>query len=220
MKLNKNDKSKVGIYCIMNTVNNKKYIGKSIDIHRRMQDHVSKLRAKSKDENRHLINSWHKHGESNFIYFVVEVTSKEMLSERELFWMMQFKCLDRDKGYNLRLDSSSGMEVSQETRDKLSVSQSKRWECEQARIENGKRTSEFWANNPKKKEEMAKKVKQSQSKYFFTQYNIEGELLSTYQSMDEIIEKNPTFTRSSIYNVCNGYKPHYKKYVFKKHLKI
>ena len=72
MKINKFDLNKSGIYCIRNIVNNKVYIGKSKNIYNRITQHIYLLRNKSKDENRYLINAWHKYGEDKFEYFVLE----------------------------------------------------------------------------------------------------------------------------------------------------
>ena len=53
----KEDKKKSGIYVIKNLINNKVYVGKAIDIYRRIKDHVTALNTKNKNENPHLINS-------------------------------------------------------------------------------------------------------------------------------------------------------------------
>lgn len=88
----KKDKKKSGIYVIKNKINNKIYVGKAIDIYRRIKHHVTSLNTKNKDENPHLINSWHKYGRENFTYYVVEYISESdrialdnLLKERELY---------------------------------------------------------------------------------------------------------------------------------------
>lgn len=53
MKLNTKDKKKVGIYVIRNLVNQKVYVGKSVNIYFRMKQHITLLNTKSKDENPH-----------------------------------------------------------------------------------------------------------------------------------------------------------------------
>ena len=53
----KEDKKKSGIYVIKNLINNKVYVGKTVDIYRRIKDHVTGLNTKNKNENPHLINS-------------------------------------------------------------------------------------------------------------------------------------------------------------------
>ena len=39
--------------------------------------HVTNLNTRNKNENRHLINAWHKYGRSNFSYYVVEYVYEE-----------------------------------------------------------------------------------------------------------------------------------------------
>lgn len=54
---NKEDKNKSGIYVIKNKINNKVYVGKAINIYRRIKAHITSLNTKDKNENRHLINA-------------------------------------------------------------------------------------------------------------------------------------------------------------------
>ena len=59
----------IGIYCIENTINNKKYIGQSVEIENRWSKHRSELN-KNKHDNDYLQKSWNKYGEKilNFMY--------------------------------------------------------------------------------------------------------------------------------------------------------
>lgn len=124
MKLNKYDLNKCGIYCIRNLINNKVYIGKSYNIYSRIASHIYELTVRSKNENRHLINAWHKYGKENFDYFVLEylAVDEQLVKERELYWIQQYNSTNRQFGYNLRLDSSTKMIVHEETKQKLSES--------------------------------------------------------------------------------------------------
>lgn len=124
MKVNKRDLNKVGIYCIRNIVNNKVYIGKSINIYARIAAHIYDLNTKSKNENRHLINAWYKYGRENFEYFVIEYLplDEELIKTRELYWIEKYDSTNRDEGYNLRMDSSTKMIVHDETKKLLSES--------------------------------------------------------------------------------------------------
>jgi group I intron endonuclease len=118
MKQRIEDKNKSGIYCIYNKVNGKKYVGKSNNIYRRIWEHVNYLDRSDKNENRYLINAWHKYGKENFDYKVLEYLDcdNELLAEKELYYMIQEKSTDRTYGYNLRMDSSTGCITHEETR--------------------------------------------------------------------------------------------------------
>lgn len=61
----------IGIYEILNTVNNKAYIGSSINIKGRWQKHKALLRH-NKHENKKLQNAWNKYGEDNFKFSILE----------------------------------------------------------------------------------------------------------------------------------------------------
>ena len=71
------DINKSGIYMIKNLINNKVYIGKSINIYKRIVCHISGLNKSDKNENRYLIRSWKKYGSVNFEYSVIEYTEKK-----------------------------------------------------------------------------------------------------------------------------------------------
>ena len=60
-----------GIYMIRNRINNKVYIGQSIDLVRREGDHFSDLR-RGIHTNTHLQSSFNKYGEVNFEFIVLE----------------------------------------------------------------------------------------------------------------------------------------------------
>ena len=59
------------IYSIENLVNNKVYIGSSIDVFQRWGDH-KKLLKYNKHENKYLQNAYNKDGSENFIFSLIE----------------------------------------------------------------------------------------------------------------------------------------------------
>lgn len=122
MQVNKKDLNKSGIYCIRNLINYKVYIGKSKNIYARIANHINGLRCKSKNENRYLINAWHKYGEENFDYYVLEYLKydEDKIAERELYWMKKYNSTNKEFGYNLRMDSSTKMIVHEETKKLIS----------------------------------------------------------------------------------------------------
>lgn len=142
-----------GIYCIKNKVNNKVYIGKSINIYSRLYQHLSDLNTgKRKSKNSHFLNAWEKYGRDNFEYFVLEYLEpiEELVKEKELYWILKYNSIDRKFGYNLRLDSETKMIVHKETSEKISNRLKKEW-SEGIRSTHGKKLSENWSNNKERK---------------------------------------------------------------------
>ena len=219
----KRDKRKSGIYCIRNIQNQKVYIGKAKDIYKRLKAHITALNTKNKDENPYLINSWHKYGKESFEYVVLEYLEldEKLISERELFWQKAYDATNPKKGYNLRLDSSTGMILSNSTRIKLSIAQKKR-------CENPEHIKNLWENilkyrksNPDWIEKMAKSVsKTKKKKHYFEQYTKDLQLVRIWDSVEDILSENPNYKWQNIYSVCNGYKPSIYGYIWKKKLKI
>lgn len=80
----------IGIYKIENKVNGKLYVGSSVDIYNRWCQHINGLDSKT-HKNKHLISSWHKYGEDEFEFVVIEECGSENLIEREQYWMDTLK---------------------------------------------------------------------------------------------------------------------------------
>lgn len=89
-----------GIYRILNTENNKSYIGSSISIEFRWKQHIGTLK-RGTHRNIHLQRSFDEHGIDKFSFSIVEETSKEKLLEREAYWMQFYRVTEKEFGYNL-----------------------------------------------------------------------------------------------------------------------
>ena len=214
----KSDKKKSGIYVIKNKINNKIYVGKAIDIYRRIKDHVTALNTKNKNENPYLINSWHKYGRENFTYYVIEYIDELnrfdldiKLKERELYWMNELNSLDKNKGYNLRLDSESGLIVSDETKEKMKESQLKRYKNEKERILQSETMIKLHKEHPELYEESKKKLAYANRKYRIAKCDKNtGEIIKIYEIIKEISDENPEYYLQAIKGCCQGTKNSYK----------
>lgn len=112
------------IYKVTNKINNKVYIGQTIQgINKRKQDHLS--------DNKNLdFSAFHrsliKYKKYNFNWEVIKHCDDiNDLNNSEIYYIEKFKShVSFGKGYNISLGggSSSGIKRSQETRDKLSAS--------------------------------------------------------------------------------------------------
>lgn len=206
----KRDLKRSGIYAIKNKLNNKLYIGKSINIYERMRQHINYLNKSSKNENRYLINSWLKNGRDNFEYIVLEdvIADDNLLKQKELYWILKLDTLNRNKGYNLRLDSETRCILPLETKLKMSQGTLLYYKNNpNAILEIGINSSNFWKNNPIIKQQMASKIAKLKHKFNYEQYDLNGILIKKWNTVKEIIEQNPDYKWQNIYSVCNGYKP-------------
>tara|TARA_Y100000592_G_scaffold3462_1_gene5021 strand:- start:1402 stop:1995 length:594 start_codon:yes stop_codon:yes gene_type:complete len=110
-----------GIYQIKNIINGMMYIGSSVNIQKRWQQHLRLLR-KNSHENSHLQNSFNKHGESNFEFSVLIEVDREQLLIEEQKYMDDTKCYDRNVGFNKSITAghpTKGNKISEATRAKM-----------------------------------------------------------------------------------------------------
>lgn len=95
----------MGIYKIINVVNNKFYVGSAVNFSRRKARHFSELRN-SRHSNSKLQNAWNKYGEKSFVFVVVEeVADKALLLETENRWLKEH--VGQDYCYNIGADATA-----------------------------------------------------------------------------------------------------------------
>ena len=107
-----------GIYKITNTITNKCYIGSSIDINIRWNQHRNALKS-NKHHSKKLQRSYNIHGEENFNYEIIEECDKDNLLIREQYYI---DLLDGYKnGYNSvpKAENNFGMRHTDETKEIL-----------------------------------------------------------------------------------------------------
>ena len=85
----------IGIYKIENLINGKLYIGQSIHIERRWQEHC---RPSTKSV---ISSAIKKYGKENFTFQVLEECSQEELDEKEIFYIEKFDSIVPN-GYNVK----------------------------------------------------------------------------------------------------------------------
>lgn len=108
-----------GIYKIKNQINNKVYIGQSIDIYTRWYNHKHDLRN-GVHYNTHLQKSWDKYGEENFEFSIIEVCDQNNLDALEIEYIAYYQSHSAQFGYNMSSGGIGGGIPNEETRKKLS----------------------------------------------------------------------------------------------------
>lgn len=80
-----------GIYVVVNTLNQWRYIGSTARLSMRLKQHRAEL-TRQVHKNTHFQNAWNKYGPDAFIFDVLEVVADPAhLLTREQYWIDQFK---------------------------------------------------------------------------------------------------------------------------------
>lgn len=111
-----------GVYIIRNIVTGKYYVGSSVNIENRWAGHIKSLESNSHN-NQYLQNAWNKYGKDNFVFEILEIVdNRDLLRDRETYYLQSMKCTDKDVGYNM-IDNANiglGVSASDEVRAKIS----------------------------------------------------------------------------------------------------
>jgi group I intron endonuclease len=176
-----NKKYNCGIYQILNLINGKCYVGQSINLNTRENDHFSFLR-KNKHWNIHLQYAFNKYEEKNFIFKILIYCESFELTKYETFFDNFYKNLNLS--YNIReiASSNKGMkfERSEEYKKNASIRQigKKVSEITKQRIRNNMPNTSG-SNNPfygkKQSEETVRIiVEKSKNKFKVNGYPMQG----------------------------------------------
>lgn len=111
----------VGIYKITNLINNKIYIGQSVDIKERWQEH--KRINERQNENAKIMQQYplykafKKYGLNNFLFEVIEECLITELDDKEIFWIKYYNSyigFENSNGYNLTTGGKGNRKVTEE----------------------------------------------------------------------------------------------------------
>ena len=131
----------IGIYKIVNIVNNKFYIGSSKNIKHRWGLHLCCLRNNT-HHSKHLQSAFNKYGELSFQLELVEEVELVSLIEREQHYIDRLNPCDRNIGYNSNPNAkdASGYKRSEDSKIRSSISQKNRWKL---KPQEGNRTANW-----------------------------------------------------------------------------
>lgn len=109
-----------GVYKIINLINDKCYVGGSVNLHKRKLKHLLDLK-KNRHHNEHLQRSYNKYGRNNFKFEIIE-TCNSNWNEIEILENKYIKLLNPE--YNL-IKKAFGINCAEITRRKLSETHKK-----------------------------------------------------------------------------------------------
>jgi group I intron endonuclease len=155
-----------GIYKIINKLDNKYYVGSSINIERRWKAHLSSLK-KNTHKNDKLQNAWNKYGEESFLFIVVKelpLATESELRKVEDDYLNETQKFP-DNNYNCCYDSRGG-KLSAHTIEKIRASckrvvKSPEWLAKMAEA-NRRRYANGWTASPETRAKMAFRGKHSE----------------------------------------------------------
>lgn len=205
------------IYKITNTINNKCYVGQTLnDVKERWRQH------KKKSTNcRYLKHAFIKYGFDKFKFELICICFDEDLDRYEIEYIKKFNCLVPN-GYNLKSGGLGGGRHNQETKDKIGKALKGRKHIYSNGVNpNIGRKHKFESKNKisialtgrKLSEEHLRNMKDNGNKKIL-QFNLTGKLLNVYKSGKQAANKNNT-TNAGVSMVCNGKRIQLKGFKYK-----
>lgn len=136
------------VYCILNKQNEKRYVGSTVGLYHRKNDHLHRLRN-GKHYSELMQKDFNEWGEDSFVIFVLEevkTNDRDLLFSREQYWIDKYHpeynvskyaghylCLTKDS-HKKSADARRGRKQSQEEKDRRADSIKKFWATHPAKI--------------------------------------------------------------------------------------
>jgi group I intron endonuclease len=197
----------IGVYKIVNLVNGKIYIGKSLRLKYRWKQHLWKLKNKT-HANKYLQFAFNKYTNINFWFEILEYCSKESVCEREMFHINKYQSDDPQFGYN-KTKGGEGLRATDEIKQKISnslkgkpASESKRENCRKAQT------------GLKRSKESIEKTRQK-LKHPISQYDLQNNFIKNWDSIREAANELG-FSESVIGRCVNGKRKTAYKFIWKR----
>lgn len=201
-------KNKSGIYMILNTYNNKCYIGSTKNFSKRKYEHFNTL-SKNKHHSSHLQKAYNKYGREKFVFIILEECEVDKLIEREIFWIKLKNSINSDYGYNMATpQSNEGLKYREESILKRRINAYK-----QFYKDNRITLKEFLAGKRAKDLYIKKGIPNKEKVLVFNK----NTGIKEYEF--ESISKTASYFKTSqkrISGVCNGRKKSWVGYIFVK----
>lgn len=105
------------IYCIVNLMNGKRYVGQTKNLARRKKQHF--IDAPKRCDHP-MARAVRKYGRENFTLNVLEECFDDDVDERERHWISEFRTREHDHGYNCDDGGNACKTLNEATRQKMS----------------------------------------------------------------------------------------------------
>jgi group I intron endonuclease len=196
------------IYSITNRINNKKYIGQTInkDVEYRWKQHKGMYKNASCSC---LLRAFKKYGIDNFDFKLICICFDEDCNRYEIEYIQKFNSI-APNGYNL-LPGGNNKSHHPETREKLSKSHLGKKATIETKIKmsNSAQKGEnhrYYKSMPQHILE-AVSISREKQKKKVNQYDLGGNILNTYESIASA-SRQTSINKSNIANTCRGVKNH------------
>lgn len=171
----------IGIYKIVNKINDKLYIGSAVSIYSRFAVH-KRLLKNNNHFNNHLQSSWNLYGENNFCFEIVLECDKNTLEINEEYYIKHYRSNDKNYGYNRRIHCKTNLGIKYSDEHKLKLSK--------AHL------------GIKHSDDSKKKIGEAQFKKVY-KYNLAGKFIEEYSSMKQAAMIN-NIQQTGISMCCRG----------------